>query len=110
MKRIETIKSSRDFTNLIETSKYIKGNDYIIYYKDNNLNKKRFGIAVSSKLGNAVTRNKLKRQTREVVDSLKTLFKNNKDYIIMIRKGCLTSSFENKKDSMKKMLEENKYE
>ena len=110
MKRIETIKSSKEYSILIQTAKYIKSNEYIIYYKDNDLNKKRFGIAISNKLGNAVVRNKLKRQTRSIIDNLKTLFKNNKDYIIMIRKGCLTASFDIKLKSIKKMLEENEYE
>ncbi len=93
MKKKDTIKSQREFSNIIKNSEFFKTNEFTIYYKENNLNKKRFGIAVSSKLGNAVVRNRLKRQTREIINKLNYLFKNNQDYIIMIRKGSLSTSF-----------------
>lgn len=106
MKKRDIIKSREVYSNLIKNGKYIKTKEYVIYSMDNELNKKRFGLAISNKIGNAVTRNKLKRQTREIIDSLNYLFKNNKDYIIMIRKGCLDSSFELKKNNLEKILKE----
>ena len=106
MKKKDTIKSQKEFSTLIKTGRFIKTKDYVIYYKENNSKKKRFGIAVSTKLGNAVTRNKLKRQTREIIDKLNSLFKNNKDYIIMIRKGCLVNSFHERIEKLEKLLKE----
>ena len=106
MKKKYTIKSQKEFSMLIKTGRYIKNKDYVIYYKDNNLDKKRFGIAISTKLGNAVTRNKLKRQTREIIDKLNSLFKNNKDYIIMIRKGCLETPFHARVEILEKKIKE----
>ena len=74
MKKKDIIKSQKEFNLIIKTGKFIKNDDYVIYYKDNQLSKKRFGVAVSTKLGNAVTRNKLKRQTKEIIDKLNILF------------------------------------
>ena len=95
MKKSETIKSKEEFSYLIKNSKYLKTKEFIIYYNENNLSKKRFGIAISNKIGNAVTRNKLKIK-----------FKNNKDYIIMIRKACLETSFSNRLKNLEEKLEE----
>lgn len=106
MKKKDTIKSRKEYSKLIKKGTYIKTKEYVIYSMDNKLDKKRFGLAISNKIGNAVTRNKLKRQTREIVDSLNSLFKNNKDYIIMIRKGCLDSSFKEKKENLETKLKE----
>ena len=106
MKKRDTIKSRKEYSNLIKNGSYIKTKEYVIYSLDNELNKKRFGLAISNKIGNAVTRNKLKRQTREIINSLNSLFKNNKDYIIMIRKGCLDSSYKEKKYNLEKKLKE----
>ena len=106
MKKKDTIKSQKEFTLLIKNGKFIKNNDYVIYYKENNLNKKRFGIAISNKIGNAVTRNKLKRQTREIIDILNSLFKNNTDYIIMVRKGCLNTVFHERLNNLEKIIKE----
>lgn len=107
MKKIEMIKSKQEFSNLIKNSKFFKTKEFVIYYKENNLSKKRFGIAISNKIGNAVKRNKLKRQTREIVDKLKSLFKNNTDYIIMIRKDSLETSFIERLENLEKKLKEN---
>lgn len=106
MKKKDIIKSQKEFNILIKTGKFIKNDDFVIYYKDNELTKKRFGIAVSTKLGNAVIRNKLKRQTKEIIDNLNYLFKNNKDYIIMIRKGSLDHTFLEKLEKLEKLLKE----
>jgi len=106
MKKSDTIKSKKEFTDIIKTGKFIKNNDFVIYYKENNLNKTRFGIAISTKLGKAVVRNKLKRHTREIINTLNYLFKNNKDYIIMIRKGSLERTFHEKELELEKLLKE----
>ena len=107
MKKKDTIKSRNEYSNLIKNGKYIKTKEYVIYYLNNDLSRKRFGLAISNKIGNAVIRNKLKRQTREIIYSLNSLFKNNKDYIIMIRKGCLESTFQNRLEKLEKKLKEN---
>lgn len=107
MKKSETIKSKKEFSDLINNAKFIKNKEYVIYYNENNLEKTRYGIAISNKTGNAVMRNKLKRQTREIIYKLKFIFKNNTDYIIMIRKGCLNSSFDEKLKNLEKLLKEN---
>lgn len=104
MKRIETVKDKKLFNDIIKKGKYLKGEFYIIYYKekiDNNL----FGVAVSKKIGNAVTRNKEKRQARAIIDNHRNLFKNSYNYIIMIRKNCTEASFSKKEESLVSLLE-----
>ena len=101
MKRCEMIKDKERFNLIIKTGKYSKDGNFVVYYLDNPSNKyTHFGIALKNSLGNAVVRNRIKRQTRALVDNNKKLFKNSRDYIIMIRKGCLESSF----DEMNKSL------
>ena len=92
MKRIETIKSKEEFNNIIRTGKYNKNQYYILYYIKNNDNK--FGIAISNKVGHAFIRNRLKRQTRSIIDENRNLFKKGFNYIIMIRKSCVGTNYE----------------
>jgi ribonuclease P protein component len=92
MKRIETIKSKEEFNNIIRTGKYNKNQYYILYYINNNDNK--FGIAISNKVGHAFIRNRLKRQTRSIIDENRNLFKKGFNYIIMIRKSCVGTNYE----------------
>ena len=106
MKRIETIKDKKLFNNIIKTSPYKKNNCYIIYYKDKELAKTEIGIAISTKYGKAYERNKIKRQTRNIIDEYKNLFSNTKYYIIMIRKGAKGSSYEVQKQSLYELIKE----
>ena len=89
MKKYEIVKEHEDFNNIINTGKYKKGKFFVIYNKDNNLDHNRYGIAVSKKNGNAVIRNKLKRQARMILTTNKNMFKNNNDYIIIVKTSAV---------------------
>ncbi len=107
MKKIEVVKKSRDFSDIIQNGKCLKNNEYIIYYKDNNTNNKHFGISVGKKIGNAVIRNYFKRIIRNICDKNKNIYSNGKDYIIIVRKGCIGLSFEELNDSMILLMKKN---
>ena len=55
--------------------------------------KTKFGIAIGKKVGNAVTRNKLKRQVRYIIDNNKTMFSKGFKSILMISKRCAEVEF-----------------
>ena len=93
MKRHEMVKSHEDFNEIIKNGKKLKGKYIYIFSKEKNFSKPNFGVAVGKKLGNAVIRNKFKRQFRNIVDKNKFLFKNNNNYIIMIKKEAINASF-----------------
>ena len=105
MKKYEIVKEHKEFDDILTNGSYYKNNYYIIYNKDSNYNFPRFGIAAGKKLGNAVIRNKIKRQVRMIISSNKNLFKNNKDYIIIVKKAFLDIDFKNKNNELIKLLE-----
>ncbi len=94
MKKIEVVKSNYEFDSIIHNGKMKKNNEFIIYYKDNSYPYVRFGISVGKKIGNAVTRNYYKRIVRNICDKNKKNYSNSKDYIIIVRKGCIGQSFD----------------
>lgn len=105
MKKFETIKLHKEFDDIIHNGSYVKNKLYIIYNKDGKNDFPRFGIAVGKKLGHAVSRNKVKRQVRMIINDNKKLFKNNKDYIIIVKKNVLDVSYKEMNDSFKILLE-----
>lgn len=108
MKRIETIKDRRIFNNIIKNGKFIKNQYFVIYYMKSETENNKYGIAVSNKLGKAVVRNKLKRQTRAIIDDNKNLFKNAFNYIIMIRKTCTEAEYSTMNEAFKSLLEKDR--
>lgn len=93
MKRYEMIKDKRYFSYIIKNGKFVKNNFFVIYFIDNNNGYSHFGIAIKNSIGKAFIRNKLKRRVRMIIENNKNLFKLSKDYIIMIRDGCLGLSY-----------------
>lgn len=104
MKKINIIKKNSDFNRIIESKQFIKNRYFVLYYNRNNDKISHFGISVGTKIGNAVTRNKLKRQVRNIIDEDKKYYSNGIDYIIMVRKTCLSISYQEMKESLLKLL------
>ena len=93
MKKINIIKKNKEFARIIKTTKSYKYKDYIIYLeKNNNFNIYHFGLSISKKICNAVGRNKIKRQLKNIID--KKIYQNNFNCIIIVRKGVLDRSYQ----------------
>ena len=109
MKRFEMVKSYDDFNNIINKGKYIKNNYFVIYILNNESNYPHFGLAVGKKIGNAVKRNKLKRQIRSIIDDNKKFFIKNNDYIIMIKKNADNLKYNDLYKELKNLIKEIKW-
>ena len=104
MKKINIIKKEKEINNVIKNGKKYKNPYYIIYTLNNELDKHRFCICVSKKLGNAVTRNKNKRQVKDIIDKSKIVFSKNKDYVIILNREINLIDFEEKQKHLINLL------
>lgn len=91
MKKINIVKENRDYNRIIEKNKPFRYKDYIIYIDKRKSSIYKFGFSVGKKIGNAVVRNKVKRQIKEIVSQ--NDYKNDFDCIIIVGKGILNRSF-----------------
>ncbi len=110
MKKINIVKSNDEFNHVMNKGKCIKNKYFVMYSLPNNLDRYRFGISVGKKVCNAVNRNKLKRQVRNILDYHKNLYSKSRDYIIIVRKSSLGEEYllleENLVNLIKKMERE----
>lgn len=65
MRKIHTLKKNYEFKNVLKNGKYFIKKHVIVYINKNEINKNVIGIAINTKLCNAVKRNKIKRIIRE---------------------------------------------
>ena len=65
MRKVNTLKKNYEFKNVLHRGKYFVRKHIIIYIEKNNKNKNVIGIAINTKLCNAVKRNHIKRLVRE---------------------------------------------
>lgn len=91
VKKINTLKKNMDFERIIHNNKAFKYKDYVIYIERNNEKSYHFGICVSKKIGNAVTRNKYRRRIKNIID--KNVYQNGFNCIIILGKGILARSY-----------------
>lgn len=67
MKRRYRLRSNRQFQDVRRKGKSTGNHLLVLCYLPNNLDHSRFGISVSKRIGNAVTRNLVKRRLREAL-------------------------------------------
>ena len=104
MKKLNIIKKQEEINNIIKTGNLSKNKFFYIYNKERDSKYYRFCICVSKKLGNAVVRNKNKRQIKEINDKSNLVFKSNMDYVIILRKEISNVSYEDKKKYLLELL------
>lgn len=102
MKKINILKNNEDFSRIIASTKPYKYKDYIIYKEEHRLGISHFGISVGKKVGNAVTRNRIKRQIKSIIDQ--NPYKNNTNCIIIVRKGITEKSFQEMETDLKEVM------
>jgi len=104
MKVINRIKDKREFAATVKHCKTLKETPYVVHYKSNDLSVCRVGLSVSKRIGNAVTRNRIKRQTRAMCDSLIDYSSHTFDVVIVIKPEFTNSTFDDNKTKLNILL------
>ena len=104
MKVINRIKDSKDFAKTIKHGKTVKNQSYVLHFVKTDSDHTRIGISVSKKIGNAVTRNRVKRQLRAMLDSLIDYNLNIFDVVVIARQDFLNKNFEENKSLLSDLL------
>lgn len=97
------IKKYTEFQKVIEEGDIKKTCFFVSYTTPNNLGYSRFGISVPKKTGNAVVRNKIKRQVRSAIGQ-STKFEPSIDTVLIIRKSYDTSCFDQVLSEIKELI------
>ena len=104
MKKLYRIRKNEEFARIIAEKHSISSANFVLYFSLKKEDNCRVGISVSKKLGDAVDRNKIKRQVREMAKSVIDFNKNSLDYIIIVRKPFLSKTFQNNLLDLEKIV------
>ena len=103
MKKRNIVKKKQDYNGIIGKYKPYKYKEYIIYIERIEEDNYYFGFSVGKKIGNAVVRNKIKRQIKNILD--KKVYKNGFNCIIIVRKGILDKNYKEMQNDLWTALE-----
>ena len=87
MKKTIKLKKNYEFNNTFKRGKYFSGNYIEVFLLKNNKNINFFGLAISSKLCNAVKRNRIKRVIREVYRKNEKKISSGNTFVFLWKKN-----------------------
>lgn len=102
MKKKYSLKRNEEIAEIIHKRRFYKNDVYVVYFAKNIEKQTRICISVSKKLGNAVVRNKIKRQIREMVTDIVN-FDLEIDLVIIVKKAFLENEFLTNKEKIKEL-------
>ncbi|WP_088008309.1 ribonuclease P protein component [Indiicoccus explosivorum] len=104
MNKHQRIKKSQEFQRVFKKGKSFANRQFIIYVYRTGQPEFRIGLSVSKKIGNAVTRNRIKRYIRQVFLEMKEEVRQDADYVIIARKQAADLDFHETKKSLQHVL------
>ena len=93
MKFTVSLKENRTFRRLYAKGKSAVGPAMVLYCRKNGREQSRLGLTVSTKLGGAVTRNKVRRRLREIYRLNEDKLAPGRDIVIVARTRAVTGRF-----------------
>lgn len=104
MKKINRVRKAPEFQKLIKTGKKLANSSFVFYFVPRAEQAARIGITLSGKIGNAVERNKIKRQTRMMCEELVDFETFPYDVILIIRFAYKKMAYAENKKNLEKLL------
>ena len=85
MKSTTTVKQNYEFRRMYARGRSGVSSCLVVYYRKNRLGHNRLGVTVSTKLGHAVVRNRVRRRIREIFRLSQNEMKQGYDIIVVGR-------------------------
>ncbi|MFL6558349.1 MAG: ribonuclease P protein component [Bacillus sp. (in: firmicutes)] len=105
MKKELRIKKNKEFQVAFQKGQSFANRQFVVYsLKKEGQDHYRIGLSVSKKIGNAVTRNRIKRYVRQSIFELNDQLAPGNDYVIIARKPAAEMDFFEVKKSLTHVL------
>ncbi|EID24880.1 ribonuclease P protein component [Streptococcus oralis SK1074] len=104
MKKSFRVKREKDFKAIFKDGTSFANRKFVVYQLENQQNHFRVGLSVSKKLGNAVTRNQIKRRIRHILQSVKGSLVEHVDFVVIARKGVETLEYAEMEENLLHVL------
>lgn len=104
MKKEFRIRKNEEFNKLIGKRHSVANSSFVVYSAKMEKEHCRVGLSVSKKLGDAVTRNKIKRQVRMMVQETVDFEAYPCDLIVIVRPKYLDKTYLDNRNELEKLV------
>lgn len=101
---LESLRNTKEFHRVYKRGKSVVNRFVVMYWLPNKLGVNRIGISVSKKVGNAVTRNRVKRLIREVYRVNGEGIRQGYDIVFVARVRTNQATYQDIKRAMKTVM------
>ncbi|KGA96304.1 ribonuclease P [Alkalihalobacillus alcalophilus ATCC 27647 = CGMCC 1.3604] len=110
MNKEQRIKKNEEFSLVFNKGTSVANRQFVLYaLAKEGQDKFRLGLSVSKKVGNAVTRNRVKRMVRAFFQENKERLHIGYDYVVIARKPVATMEFSEVESSLHHILRKGRY-
>jgi len=103
--KIEGIKSKKEFREILDKGQKISSNFFLTYIKKTEeTNSLKAGFIITKKIGNAVTRNRIRRKIKEALRVTEFESDTGISMIFIIRKAVIEKDYLNIREELDKVL------
>lgn len=99
-----SLKGRSNFINISKNGETNVSHYFVMKYLPNNLAIPRVGLVTSRKVGNAVTRNKIKRQMRVIIKNFFLSSCDSLDYIVIVRHRAAKANIDKLRECLENQL------
>jgi ribonuclease P protein component len=103
--RSERLTRKRDFLRIYRTGTKLVGPAFVGYVTRQEGEGRKFGFAVSRKVGGAVVRNRIKRYLREIYRTQRPLLRDDVQMVLVARPACRAFGFHACRDAVCRLWE-----
>jgi len=103
MKKINIVRKNEEFNDIIREGTKSQSQLFYLYFLKNSYSYNRYGIAISKKIGNAVVRNKYKRQIKDIIDDINISI-TGFDFILIAKTNIKNYKYKDIKENISKMF------
>ncbi len=89
-----TVKENREFRRIYRKGLSAASPCMVVYCQRNRQGRSRLGVTVSTKLGHAVVRNRVRRRLREIYRLSQPMMKQGFDIVLVARTRAVTASYQ----------------
>ncbi len=104
MNKVNSLKKNQDFKKVYKEGKNYWNRNLILYVRKNDLDYNRIGYSITKKIGNSVTRNRVRRRMKEIYRLNQHRFNQGYDVIIIPKKNTVDISYKELESAMLHIL------
>ena len=104
MKFTTSLKKNHEFKRLYSRGKSAASKYVVVYCRKNGKNENRLGITVTTKLGGAVKRNRVRRRLKEVYSINEPALRKGYDIVLVARMRCVGAPWRELEPSLMYLL------